>query len=129
MKKDKIIYFVLSFTVLALLAVNFNARQRPHEKPVIKMIDETEISEISFTDTADTSEEWSDTAETVFPLNLNTATKEELMKINGIGDAISDRIIEYRERNGDFTSVEQLIEVEGIGEKKLSKFSPFLYVE
>ena len=53
-------------------------------------------------------------------LNINTATAEELAVLPGIGPALAVRIVAYREENGPFTSVTQLLLVEGIGEKKLS---------
>lgn len=53
-------------------------------------------------------------------LNINTATAEELAALPGIGQALAARIVAYREENGPFTSVNQLLLVEGIGEKKLS---------
>lgn len=47
-------------------------------------------------------------------VNLNTASKEELMTLNGIGDVRAQAILKYREEHGEFRSVEELMEVEGI---------------
>lgn len=55
------------------------------------------------------------------PINLNTATREELMSLSGIGEVKADAILAYRAENGAFQSVEQLLEVSGIGEKTLEK--------
>lgn len=61
-------------------------------------------------------------------LNLNTATKEQLMVINGIGESFADRIIEYRESHGGFQSVEELRNISGIGEKHYNKWSVYFTV-
>lgn len=52
-------------------------------------------------------------------VNINTADSEELQKLPGIGPAYADRIIAWREENGPFTNVEQLLEVRGIGPARL----------
>ncbi len=59
-------------------------------------------------------------------LNLNTATKEELMTINGIGEVLAERIVAYREEHGGFKSVEELKNVKGIAEGRYAKFAPYL---
>lgn len=55
-------------------------------------------------------------------VNLNTATAEELSAaLEGVGPAKAELIVQYREQNGNFASVEQLLEVKGIGVAILEK--------
>ena len=56
----------------------------------------------------------------VSPLDLNTATAEELDTLPGIGPALAERIVAYRETNGPFEHVEEILEVSGIGEAKFA---------
>ena len=53
------------------------------------------------------------------PLDLNAATEAELMELPGIGEVLAARITAYRAEHGPFQSVEELLEVSGIGESKL----------
>ena len=62
-------------------------------------------------------------------INLNTATKEELMRLDGVGEKTALKIIAYREKIGGFTNLEQLMDVDGIGEKKFATWKKYLTVE
>jgi competence protein ComEA len=55
-------------------------------------------------------------------ININLATAEELLQLEGIGPAKAKAIIQYREKNGPFRSIDDLANVSGIGEKTLAKF-------
>ena len=68
------------------------------------------------------------TPQTTFPININTATLEELDLIPGIGPVLAQRILDYREEIGRFTSVEELLDVSGIGEKTLAKMLEYITV-
>lgn len=61
-------------------------------------------------------------------ININTATANELMKLPNIGEITADRIIEYRELNGNYKSIEELLNVYGIGENTFSKIKDYITV-
>lgn len=63
------------------------------------------------------------------PVNLNTADAEELATLPGIGPATAQKIIAYRESVGAFQSTEELMQVDGIGEKTFQKLKELVTVE
>ncbi|MDR1590006.1 MAG: ComEA family DNA-binding protein [Oscillospiraceae bacterium] len=76
---------------------------------------------LSPTPTPEPSPELSDTEhDAQGRVNINTASAGTLQELRGIGPALSARIIEYREQNGAFTAIDQLLEVTGIGNAKLA---------
>lgn len=106
-KVTKTQWVLLAMTGLflcALLTLYVQDRARMTEQPVE-------------TDLAAAQEEF---MPDVTPLDLNTATAEELDTLPGIGEELAQRIVEYREANGPFESVEEIMEVSGIGEGKFA---------
>ena len=64
----------------------------------------------------------------VDPVDINTADVEEFDQLPGIGTVLAGRIIAYREANGPFETVEDLLEVSGIGEAKLAELEGWITV-
>jgi competence protein ComEA len=64
----------------------------------------------------------------VSAVNLNTASAAQLEELPGIGAKMALRIVEYRQKNGGFKKVEDLMNVKGIGEKAFLKLKPLLTI-
>lgn len=62
------------------------------------------------------------------PLDLNTATEEALTELPGIGEVLSRQIVAYRDANGPFQTVEELLNVSGIGPAKLANLEGLVTV-
>lgn len=60
-------------------------------------------------------------AEAAAEININTATTAELTELEGIGEVIAEDIVRYREENGAFNTVDELLNITGIGEDKLDR--------
>jgi competence protein ComEA len=60
------------------------------------------------------------------PLNINTASADELDELPGIGEVIAERIVAYRESHGAFSSIEELAEVSGISERMVDDLRPLI---
>lgn len=87
----------------------------------------TQTSEVATEDTS-TQAVVQDSTQASFPVNLNTATAEQLMTIPKIGSARANAIIEYREHLGGYTSVAQIMEIRGIGETLYSEVAGYMTV-
>ena len=62
------------------------------------------------------------------PVDINTADSAALESVPGIGKSLCQRILAFREKNGPFQSVDDLLKIQGIGEKSIQKLRPYLMV-
>ena len=62
-------------------------------------------------------------------IDINKATLQELVQLKGIGKTYAERIIEYREKNGKFEKVEDIMKVKGIGQKKFEAIKDLIIVK
>ena len=63
------------------------------------------------------------------PININTASVDELSALPGLSKKQAQRIVDYREQNGDFDSIEDVMNIKGIGEKAVNKFAYYITAE
>ena len=140
MKKQKIPIMVLITCIFAAFVFGFFAGRNLNRTPVqIRTISPApETALVSTEDTAATETETASTessdsaasenASVSFPININTATSAQLENLPGIGPVIAQRIVDYRNANGPFTSTGQLINVSGIGEKRLAAIWDYITI-
>jgi competence protein ComEA len=69
-----------------------------------------------------------ETGASIAPVDLNTATAEQLDTLPDIGPVTAQAILTWRTENGSFTSVDELLEVSGIGDATLADIAPYVYV-
>ena len=113
-KKSKIFLYIIIFVLLVLggFAVEH------FEKDAFVM--ETVATEDYIPYESDTKEV------TDGKININS---EQLVKLKGIGEKMSERIIKYRQENGPFMSIEEIMKVSGISEKKFEDIKEYISVE
>lgn len=64
--------------------------------------------------------------QTVGVVNINTASSEQLQMLPRVGPSLAGRIIEFREANGPFQAVDEILAVKGIGESSFEKLEPYI---
>ena len=140
-KRQSIIIIGIGLIILAVILIYFSLSQ-----PKIRIASDVNTSSavIHNSDFSDNSSTFTENNSSVnpssvytddecdklveYPLNLNTCTAQELMSISGIGESKASAIIEYREYLGGYSSVEQIKNIKGIGDKVYEKISPYLTV-
>ena len=127
MKKQKIPILALVTCLLIGFMLGFFTGRNQNRTPV--RIRTLPAAESLAPSTGETGPEDPSAAETpVFPININTATAQELEALPGIGAGYAQRIVDYREANGPFTSPGQLLNISGIGEKRLAAIWDYITI-
>ena len=98
----------------------------PEEIPVDSAV--SEMSAAQVTSPPEITEVSSSGTQNGSLININTADTRELIKLSGIGEVKAAAIVAYREEHGAFSSVEELLNVKGIGEKTLEKIRGYVTV-
>jgi len=88
----------------------------------------TDQTETTASTQDDTVSEAASSSTVSFPININTASIEELTAIPGIGTVYATRIVEYRNQHGSFANINDLIYVYGIGVKRLESIKPYITI-
>ncbi len=87
-----------------------------------------DLSRWDFSRASTRYQQYSEGKQPVGLLNINYASREELMTLKGIGSVLAERIIQYRKMHGYFRSVDELTKVKGIGPKTLEKLRPYITI-
>ena len=106
-KSEKILLGLTALFLVVLLALFFRDRAAAEAAPVAVETERDAAQETFMPD--------------VSPLNINTASEEELATLPGIGGVLAGRIVDCRTEHGPFEAEEDLLKVSGIGERKLAE--------
>mgnify|MGYP002511344946 FL=1 len=125
-KKQSLIVIGAAFILIGLILVYFSLSQ----PKVYVDVDSPSIDNTANATVSEKVTKYADSDEPImnYPLNLNTCTADELMTIDGIGEAKASAIIEFREYIGGYSSVDEIKNIKGIGDALFEKLSPYLCV-
>jgi len=120
MRKPKIPLLLVATIVFAAFILGFFLGRNQRQNGITVSVPASFLT----MPTTEPPEETTPTEETqgvTFPISINHAAKEEFMALPGIGEVLAQRIVTYREEHGSFSSTEELLNVEGIGKKRLEE--------
>ncbi|MBQ3037600.1 MAG: helix-hairpin-helix domain-containing protein [Clostridia bacterium] len=134
MHKDRlkaIFYSAFFLITIVLVGVVLQQNERTHRKFIVDKYERYERKEgvnIAYAEEIKIKENKVNEEDTGY-ININTADIDTLDKLPGIGEGLAKRIISYREENGDFEVVEDLMRVSGIGQKRFEEIRNLICVE
>ena len=116
--------------MITLLFVTFTAgyflgMNRPQAQLTVSVAKEMTVRP---QETVHTERKPEEQQQTHFPIFLNSADKDDLMALPGVGELLAQRILDYRQTHGSFRSAEELLNVEGIGEKRLAEILDLIVI-
>ncbi|MEQ9091769.1 MAG: helix-hairpin-helix domain-containing protein [Balneola sp.] len=120
---------IMIFTISALITKKYNSSSDNYAA-ILKEFEEKsaaieERKNLAVNDSLIENEE-KGTNTITLKININTADINELQKLKGIGLTYAQRIVDYRQENGEFKNIEELLNIKGIGEKRLEDIKSFI---
>lgn len=120
MRKARISALVVITLVFAAFTMGFFLGRNQNHAEISVSVSEKMMTAPSLPPAAET-EPSTETEAITFPISINQAEKEAFMALPGIGEVLAERIVAYRDENGRFDAPEELLNVEGIGQKRLEE--------
>ena len=124
-RKPNISILLILTLVFAAFVLGFSlgrGQNRSDIRVTVSQVSVTAPTETEHTDPLPSS------PKAVFPICINTASQEEIAQLPGIGDTLAKRIVRYRRLHGRFSRPEDLLKVEGIGEKRLEEMIDLIVI-
>lgn len=120
MRKGRISALVVITLVFAAFTLGFFLGRNQNSSEISVSVSDDLLTSPALP-TAPETEPAAETEAITFPISINQAQKEAFMALPGIGEVLAERIVAYREENGSFDAPEELLNVEGIGKKRLEE--------
>ena len=118
LRDDKVMLIMLALCFVLLLAII-----------VVQFLETPSFQKPVYTPAESLEQPENSASEANFPIGINSATYEELQTIPGVGSSTARLIIKYREENGTIASLDDLLAMEGIGEKTVSLLADYCVVD